>query len=304
MVYRRKLDAAPASNSYRAIWRRAGMLWAVHCVLVLTALTVNRLWLHYGDLLDPTTIGLPKLLWLTATLQLQPGHGLNILPLYVFLLTAAPVGFELLRRGKTLVLLTASAAMFLYGQWQPGLGSWAHELSGGEAFPVPAWQVLFVSGLCVGYHQALIRSMALDRYRPWLRWGLGIALTIVAFGVVIQSVGFQFYDHNAWDAFLWERHPLRLGRVLYFLLSVSAFYLLAQAWWTRKWLPRFPLQFLATLGRNSLYAFLVHLGIALWVTQYQIPLDQWIAVEAVPIATVAAVYLMARYQVARRWIPN
>src|SRR5207253_2460593 len=156
---------------------------------------------------------------------LQPGHGLNILPLYVFLLASAPIAFELLRRGKTFVLLAASVGIFSYCQWEPGLGSWAHELSGGEAFPPLAWQVLFVGGLCVGYHQGLIRSTVLERYRTGLRWGLGIALAVLAFGVVIQSVGFQFYDHAAWDAYLWERHPLRMGRVLYFLLSVSAFYL-------------------------------------------------------------------------------
>jgi fucose 4-O-acetylase-like acetyltransferase len=79
---------------------------------------------------------------------------------------------------------------------------------------------------------------------------------------------------------------------------------MVQAWWSRKWLPRFPLEVLATLGRNSLYAFLLHLGIAFVVAQYQITYEQWIAVELVPIATIAVIYYMARNQIARRWIPN
>lgn len=304
MVYRRKLDAAPAMNSYKAIWRRAAMLWGVHCAMVVGALTLNQLWLHYLDLPNIAGVSCLKVLWLTATLQLQPGHGLNILPLYVFLLSFAPLAFEMIRRGKTLILMAASVGVFFYCQWQPGLGSWAHELSGGEAFPPLAWQVLFVTGVCIGYHQALIRSTVLKNYRSRLRWGLGIALVVVAFGVVIQSTSFQFYDHEKWDLFLWERHPLRMGRVLYFLLSISAFYFMAQAWWTRKWLPRFPLEVLATLGRNSLYAFLLHVVIGFGLAQFQVPLDQWFAIEAIPIATLGVIYLMARYQVGRRWIPN
>jgi hypothetical protein len=304
MVYRRKLDAAPARDSYRAIWRRAGMLWAAHCVLVVTALTANRLWFHYGDLPDPFAVGIPKLLWLTATLQLQPGHGLNVLPLYVFLLGAAPLAFEMLRRGKSLLLAALSSGVFLYSQYEPGLGSWAHALSGGEAFPIPAWQVLFIAGLSAGFHRGLIQSTVLARYRSWLRWCLGLAVALVAFAVVIQSAQFQFYDHAAWDSILWERHPLRAGRVVYFLLSVSAFYLLAQAWWSRKWLPRMPLDVLATLGRNSLYAFLLHILFGFVAAQFPVTLDQWLAIELVPISIIATIYLMARYQVARRWIPN
>lgn len=307
MVYRRRLDAAPARQAYAAIWKRASMLWLVHCVLTLAAVAANPLLFHYADIPDVSRLPLWGVVWLTATLRLQPGHMLNILPLYVFLLAAAPLCFELLRRGRTGWVLAASAAVFLYTQFEPGAGRWVDPISGGEAFPPLAWQILFVPGIVIGYHSALIRSTILNRHRKWMTWALAAVCAAVAAFVWVQTPTFQFYNHEAWDLFLWERHPLRFGRVLYFFLAISTFYLLAQGWLAaarRIKLPRFPLDVLSTLGRNSLYAFLVHLGFAFAFGLLDIPPDRWLLLEALPVAAVAGVYLMARYQIGRRWIPN
>jgi len=166
---------------------------------------------------------------------------------------------------------------------------------------------LFVPGLMIGYHSALIRSTILQAHRRKLMWALAAACVTMIVLVSVQTSTFQFYNHEAWDLFLWERHPLRFGRVLYFFVSISAFYLLAQAVITvshRARFPRFPLHVLETLGRNSLYAFLVHLFFAFGFGLLQIPPERWLLLEAVPIGSVLAVYFMARYQVARRFIPN
>jgi hypothetical protein len=307
MVYRRKLDAAPARQAYQAIWKRAGMLWAVHCVLTIAAVILNPLLFHYADIPDVHGIAPWRIAWLTATLQLQPGHMLNILPLYVFLLGAAPLCFELVRRGKSAWVLAGSAAIFVYTQFEPGAGRWVAPISGGEAFPPLAWQFLFVPGLVIGYHSALIRSTILGPHRRRIMWALAAACVAMVVLVSVQTANFQFYNHEAWDLFLWERHPLRFGRVLYFFLAIATFYLLAQAWLSaahRLKLPRFPLDLLATLGRNSLYAFLVHLAFAFGFGLLQIPPERWLLLEAVPVASVFGIYVMARYQVARRWIPN
>jgi hypothetical protein len=307
MVYRRKLDAAPASDSYRAILKRAGLLWTVHCALTLVAVVLNPILFHYADIPDVRQISPLRTLWLTATLQLQPGHMLNILPLYVFLLCAAPLCFELMRREKTAWLLAGSLALFAYCQFEPGAGRWVHPISGGDAFPVFAWQALFIPGMAIGYHNSLIRSTLLAHHRAKLMWTLGIACAVTLLLVAVQTPTFQFYNHETWDLFLWERHPLRFGRVLYFLLAVSTFYLLIQAWQNnsrRLHIPTFPLKVLETLGRNSLYAFLVHIAFAFGLGLLQIPPERWFALEVLPVVTVIGVYLMARYQVARRWIPN
>lgn len=304
MVYRRRLDVAPAHKAYRAIWQRAGLLWLVHCVTVLLALLLSTWIFRYPDLPDPFAIGAARMLWLTLTLQFQPGHMLNILPMYVFLLGMAPLALELLRRGKTVWLLAASCGVFLYCQWFPGMGAWVHPISGGEAFPPLAWQVLFIPGLCIGYHHARIREKWIAPYRRLLRWILGAACIAMAIIVNVQTPTFAFYDHATWDGYLWERHPLRFGRVLYFFLAVAACYLMVQAWWNNPRLPRFPLTFLATLGRNSLYVFIVHLVFGFGLDALAIPPERWLLLEAIPITNILAVYLMVRYNVARRWIPN
>jgi len=276
----------------------------VHCITVLLALLSSAWIFHYPDIPDPFSVGLGRTLWLTLTLQLQPGHMLNILPMYVFLLGMAPLAFELLRYRKTLWLLSASCGVFLYCQWFPGTGTWVHPISGGEAFPPLAWQVLFIPGMCIGYHYERLRDWWISPYRHVLRWSLGVACVAVAIIVSVQTPTFAFYDHAAWDGYLWERHPLRFGRVLYFFLAVSACYLIVQAWWNHPRLPRFPLTFLATLGRNSLYVFIVHLAFGFGLDALVLSPKHGLLQELIPIANILVVYLMARYNVARRWIPN
>lgn len=304
MVYRRKIASAGPLKAYRAIWRRASLIWLVHCVTVLLAVAVNTWLYRFPDFPSTARMGVSRLLWLTATLRFQPGSLLNILPLYVVLLAVAPAGFEILRRGWTGLLLGGSFALFLWTQYEPGLGHWVHPSCGGDAFPVPAWQFVFLGGLCLGYQSHVIRDRLLSpRRRAWML-GLTALCAVTAVVVWVQTDTFGLYDHVAWDAFLWERHLLRLGRLAYFLVAVGAFYLLAQRAlaWGRVF--SWPSSILATLGQNSLYAFLVHLVVAFVARALPLTPCNWAAAELVPIAAVAAVYAMARYRVGRPWIPN
>src|SRR5258708_1757472 len=58
MVYRRKLDADSPMNSYKAMWKRAGLIWAVHCVAVLLAVSLNSTIFHYDDIPDVRPLGI------------------------------------------------------------------------------------------------------------------------------------------------------------------------------------------------------------------------------------------------------
>lgn len=304
MVYLRKLNAAPANIAYRALWKRAGLIWTVHCTLVVLAVALNTSVLHFSDIPNISTIGIPRFLWLTAILKFQPGHLLNILPMYVIFLTATPVALELMRKGKTAWFAAASVGTFVYCQFNPAFGQWVDPICGGDAFPVTAWQALFFSGMIIGFYHAPLKNMFLQPNRKLLMWSLGTACLALAIFVSVQSPSFQFYNHERWDLFLWERHPLRFGRVLYFLLAVSAFYLLVQKWWYSLPAFRAPLEVLAVLGRNSLYTFLLHLVIAFALDAVYISPNRQILLEMIPLASIATVYMMARYQVARPWIPN
>ena len=304
LVYRRRMDAAPALDAYRAIWRRARTIWLVHVIAVLSAIVLNTAFFHYSDIPKLGSLPFGTLLWRTAILQLQPGHMLNILPMYVFLLGLAPGVLEMMRRGRTAWLLLASGLVFLNCQYHPGAGRWADAVSGGEAFPVLAWQVLFIPGMAIGYNYSTLRDRVVSPHRGRLMWGLACATAAIALVVCVQTTSFQFYDHAAWDLFLWERHPLRFGRVLYFLLSVGAAYFVVQAWLRSRRLPQAPLAVLETLGRNSLYAFIVHLMLALCLGAVVVPPDRWLLSELMAVGAVGMVYVLSRYQVGRKWIPN
>jgi hypothetical protein len=302
-VYRRKMETGPIVAAYRAIWKRAATIWAVHCILVLLVVSGNGTLYRVPDVPTLSTFPPAHFLSLTASLRLQPGQALNILPLYVFLLGAAPLVFELLRRRLTVLALTASVGTLVYMQYHPDAGNWLHE-SSANAFPPLFWQGLFVPGMCLGYHYHHIRDHLIAPRRKALLIGLTALTACIAIVVWVQTPSFAFYDHLRWDGVIWERHPLRLGRVAYFLVAISALYLLIQQAASRVRALRPPMEALALLGRNSLYAFLVHIVIAVPLAGLALQPSQWIIAEAVTAMTVAAVYLLARYQVGRPWVPN
>jgi len=304
LVYRRRLETSGLPQAARGLLRRALQIWGIHCVTVLAAAVASAYWMGYADIPDIREVGLARYLGLTATLRLQPGHMLNILPMYVVFLAAAPLLLAALSHGLALPLLAASTALFAYTQWHPEFGSWVHPLSGGDAFPPAAWQFLFVPGMVAGYHYGWLRDHVVAPARRPLRIGLG-ALTLATIVMVsVQTPTIELYNHTAWDAFLWERHPLRFGRVLYFLVSVAACYLWVQHLQAQRWRPLMPFRLLETLGRNSLYSFLVHLVVGLAVGMVVSHPAHPVTTEAVPLVTICLVYGMARCQVLRRWIPN
>lgn len=304
MVYRRKAEKSGELTAYRQLWRRAAMLYAVHIGMVLVAVLANSALFNYPDVPSISRVGILPFLGLLLSLKVQPGHSLNILPLYVVLLATAPGIFALLRRGYTWLVLAASIVLFALTQAYPHLGGWVDPRCGSDAFPVPAWQGLFIPAMCLGYHYTAICRRFVAPYRRRLLVGLAVATTLLAVLVWVQLPRFEFYDHVRWDLFLWERHPLRFGRVLYFLVSIAAFYLIVQRGLSRGgWIGR-GLEALALLGRNSLYCFLVHIVLAFPLASASVPADWWATSELITLGVVCLVYWMARYEVGRPWVPN
>ncbi len=303
LVYRRKLESGPIMTAYKAIWRRAATIWVVHCLLVFMAVAGNGTLYNVATVPKPTSFARFELIQLTLSLRLQPGQALNILPLYVFLLGFTPLVFELMRRRMTWPALAASIGTLIFMQYRPGTGAWVHE-SCGNAFPPLQWQGLFVPGLCIGYHYTLIRDHLIAPRRKVLMAGLAGLTVCIAVASWVQTPTFEFYDHARWDAILWHRHPLRLGRVAYFLISIAAMYLVIQLALARFRAARPALDGLALLGRNSLYAFVMHIAIAIPLTNLAIERAHWMIAEVVTALVVVTIYVLARHQVGRPWVPN
>jgi hypothetical protein len=183
-----------------------------------------------------------------VTLGYQPAY-LNILPLYIVLLTMAPV-IIVLARIRLVYALAASGALYLATELlslqlpvYPGRGGWF--------FNPLAWQFLFTLGLCLG--TAILQG----RRAPHARVLTWVALGYAIFAAVWAQLGIWApWDLRPVPTFLWDfdKTNLSLPRLLH---VVAIVYLVLQLPFER-WLRASTLVTpLVVLGRHSLPVFCV-----------------------------------------------
>ncbi|HDC4390591.1 TPA: OpgC domain-containing protein [Enterobacter cloacae] len=251
--------------------------------------------------------------WFNIILYLQIGpHQTQILGLYIFLLLFSPLFLGMLQKGKVWWLLGLS--LLVYSLWQ----RWPLRLTPAEfefAFPLLAWQFIFVLGMACGWYKAELLSFA--------RTPAG-KVVVVALVMVSLVLGFVAQNHtnpfmppalllhvippdtfntfyHTWAA----KNGLGPVRVLNDIALMVTVYLVLTWWWV-------PLNkmfgwFLIPLGQHSLYTFILHVYVVLLVSQF-ITFDlwrhAWTENTFVHAAALGILWLMAKYNVAARWIPN
>ncbi|KJM37712.1 OpgC domain-containing protein [Enterobacter cloacae] len=251
--------------------------------------------------------------WFNIILYLQIGpHQTQILGLYIFLLLFSPLFLGMLQKGKVWWLLGLS--LLVYSLWQ----RWPLRLTPAEfefAFPLLAWQFIFVLGMVCGWYKAELLSFA--------RTPAG-KVVVVALVMVSLVLGFVAQNHtnpfmppalllhvippdtfntfyHTWAA----KNGLGPVRVLNDIALMVTVYLVLTWWWV-------PLNkmfgwFLIPLGQHSLYTFILHVYVVLLVSQF-ITFDlwrhAWTENTLVHAAALGILWLMAKYNVAARWIPN
>jgi hypothetical protein len=180
-----------------------------------------------------------------VTLGHQPSY-LNILPLYVVLLTMAPL-LMLGLRINAAVTLSASGALYLATQLldlhlpsYPGDGAWF--------FNPLAWQFLFAIGLVLG---ARLRSGRPVRPPLWLAFASGAFLLG---SLVWVRAGIFLEDGHGLPRFIWDFDKTNLS--LPRLLHVLALVIVVSRLPLEQWIARFrALQPFVLLGRHSLGVF-------------------------------------------------
>ena len=192
----------------------------------------------------------------------------NVIGLYVLLMAAAPVLLAALRRRLVLVVLGLSWGLYALNAAFPTnlLGAQFE-----DPFPLLTWQVLFVTGLVLGWYRSELLSLA---GRPAGR--AVIALVVVLhLGVVLLAASSSFLSNGydvrldllpprVFDAIYAEwftRATLDLGRLLDVWLLLATAYGLLTAYWRP--LDRAVGWFLVPLGRASLHVFVLHVFAAL-----------------------------------------
>ncbi|MEE9689133.1 OpgC domain-containing protein [Enterobacter sp. HK169] len=251
--------------------------------------------------------------WFNIILYLQIGpHQTQILGLYIFLLLLSPLFLGMLQKGKVWWLLGAS--LLVYGLWQ----RWPLRLTPSEfefAFPLLAWQFIFVLGMASGWYKAELISFARTPAGKVVVVALVIVALILGFIAqnhtnpfmppallmhVIPPDGFNTFYHT-WAA----KNGLGPVRVLNDIALMVTVYLVLTYCWTP--LNRMLGWFLIPLGQHSLYTFILHVYVVLLVSQF-ITFDlwrhAWIENTLVHAAALGILWLMAKYNVAARWIPN
>ena len=204
-------------------------------------------------------------------------HGTNILALYTILLAVAPFALFLLAEGRWRGLLVGSWGLWLLYQVAPELATLPWPIAHGEAFPVAAWQALFVTALTLGYHRdglaAWIARAGRQPYGTGLSFRLGLGAAIV--GVLVLGAALNTghalavgpETHLLATVDLFDKAGLGIGRLLFFAGTASIIYTAVTLFWRP--IERSVGWLLIPLGQTSLYAYAIHLFVI--VAAYNVP---------------------------------
>ena len=237
-------------------FHRAWTLYLVTVLLTLGFAAVAYAWdLWWAP--DVSEDGLPRYVLDVITLH-RTIFLADVLLMYVFLLLAAGPVILLLSQGHTLTVLAGS--WLVWGAWQlaPESASIPWNIQGNEVFYLSAWQVLFVTGLVMGWHRTAIETWVRGLPRRAVVSGITLAAIVVLGLYVAQLVNLtSLREDPLLYALAFDKPDLPVGRLAVFaLLAVVAFALTTELWTpilrASGWL-------LLPLGQNALTAYSVHI---------------------------------------------
>ena len=326
MLNRQRLHKEVLLTVGWTLWRRAGKIYLVNIVIILLILIFSRLPFintfevtHFVDRYSGTVWALfpdtPQIkeTWFNIILYLQIGpHQTQILGLYICLMLISPVFLGLLYKGRVTWLIVASLMTYLaYQVWPVRLTVSEFEF----AFPLLAWQLIYVLGMCCGWYKDELMSLA--------RTPGGKAVMTI---MVIYALIMMFVAQNHTNPFMppslllhvippadfnWFYHHLAgknaLGpcRVLNDFSLLLLVYLILTFYW--KPLERAVGWFLIPLGQHSLYTFIVHVFVVLGVSQFvhfDLWRQAWITNTLVHLGVLCLLWWMAKKEIGGRFIPN
>lgn len=326
MLNRVRLQKAVLLTISWGLYLRAWKIYRVNIIIIISFLLLGNLPFinvfevtHFTDRYAGTTWALypvtPQIkeTWFNIALYLQIGpHQTQILGLYIFLLLLSPLFLGMLQQGKVYWLLGLS--LLVYGCWQ----RWPVRVTPSEfefAFPLLAWQFIFVLGMSCGWYKEELLSFA--RTPPGKVAVAALVVVALILGFVAQNHTNPFMppalllhiippaEFNAFYHTWAAKNGLGPIRVLNDISLMVVVYLLL----TWCWLPLYRLAgwFLIPLGQRSLYTFILHVYVVLAVSQFvtfDLWRQDWVVNTLIHAVALGVLWLMAKYNVAARWIPN
>jgi hypothetical protein len=208
--------------------------------------------------------------WILNVLTLHRAYYLtDVLLLYTLLMLAATPMLALLDRGRAKLVLASSWVLWALWQVAPQAAQVPWQMVGGTGFEFSAWQVLFVSGLVLGFHS---RSLASRASRipiiAVLTTSALLALALIALyrvdsRVLVPLVPWS-QDPAQTVAEFFYKWDVRPGR----LVGLAIFGTLGFSFATVAWRPLRSAAgwLLLPLGQNALCAYALHVFVVALVT--------------------------------------
>lgn len=292
LVYRKKIERNGLGSAMDALVQRGIKLYLLNVAVILIIGLLRYLpWLdssvlctfqtHAGEiykLYPPLEANFSRLLSDSLLLRSGP-HQYQIIGLYAILFMFAPLIFVLLRQGQVKLLLGISWVLYLihYGSAHHPFRPTGAQFE--YAFPIMAWQLLFVHGLVLGYYK--------EKWQVFLASRAGKITVIVSFA---SAIGFTLFAWNhpldqfpPWAQLHWIpadrfmelyhgyflKNRLGIGRVINLVvLCLSVYIILTHCWQP---IERALGWFLIPLGQASLYVFTMHLVLLLIIENTPYP---------------------------------
>lgn len=256
---------------WQAALQRAGMIYLAHIsvflLLLVTGLYSNffvSAWkLNIYNFADPLLLNKPLLaLALGSVLLYQPTF-LDVLPLYFILVLLMPFLLEQFIKGRSLMVILASATLWFIAQFgvlgliTSAVAKYLPIHLG--AFDILAWQLIFVSGLYLGflkYQQRDLTSLLSNKLVI-----ISLIIATLLFLLRQDLIAINFLESEA----IISKERLGLLRLINFAALVYLVGMLRS-----KFNKLFEWRWLAGLGQHSLQVFAFHVGLIFLLAPMQI----------------------------------
>jgi len=261
MVYRGVIDREGLTSMLRRVMRRAGYLYVLTVSLTIAfsivSMWLNTPWSQYAQPAGPIEFALG-----VGTLH-RTYSLVDVLMLYTLLVFASPPLLYLLATGRTKLVIAGAWALWLLWQVSPEEVQFPWAVVDG-GFPFAAWQVLFATGVVLGYHRERLKQLLTPRVRiAIVALGITLAVTLITlFQMEIADPKASDPSALGWllsSELVFGKNDLRPGRIVALLGVATTIFTLVTIFWApvRRalgWL-------LLPLGQRALGAYALHLFI-------------------------------------------
>jgi hypothetical protein len=259
IVHGRRMQVNGLAHTSRVVLTRAMNLYIANLGLLLLFTSLHAVgFLKVKELADLWTDEGFK--WYMLFTFDQPCY-LQVLPRYVVFLALTPIALWLLKTGRTHWLVVSTLGIWVVNQLLPGSGLRIPVLESDTlaSFRIAAWQLLFFSGMVMGYHR--------DQVGQWwgrisARWTLPtLALVCVGFSLLNKYPDLTQLSSLQLRT-LFGRESLAPFRVVNLIVFFALVFLLTDRLW--KPIRRATGWLLLPFGQSSLYLFLLHI-VVVWL---------------------------------------